>query len=164
MEEVWKDVVGYEGLYKVSNTGKVYSYFYTLRGIKNRLLKGFVKKSGYTVVSLSKDKKFKTCSVHRLVAQAFIINHSNKPDVNHIDNNRSNNCVSNLEWCTNEENRKHCVVQKRHSHNETHSNSKLTLQNVKNIRNSDLLNKELASKYSVDVSIISKVKNNKIWK
>jgi len=101
MIEVWKDVVGYEGLYIVSNFGNVL-------GIKSNVtLKPSLNHKGYEQVVLSKQGKQKTVRVHRLVAQAFIPNLENKPQVNHIDCNKQNNCVTNLEWVTNSENQLH---------------------------------------------------------
>lgn len=94
MEEIWKDIEGYEGLYQVSNMGRVRSLKYK----KERILKPR-KQSGYYRVSLYNDKKYEY-SIHRLVANAFIPNPDNLPQVNHKDENRTNNCINNLEWCT----------------------------------------------------------------
>lgn len=95
----WKDVPGYEGLYQVSNFGEVRSLFY--RGKENvRVLKPAANKKGYLHVVLSKDGKTYTAQVHRLVAIAFIPNPNKLPVVNHIDWNKQNNRVDNLEWCT----------------------------------------------------------------
>lgn len=92
MEEIWKDVVGYEELYQVSNTGKIISRRCELRFQTNNY--------GYKTVTLYKNGKPKRKTVHRIVAEAFIPNLSNYPQINHIDENKANNCVSNLEWCT----------------------------------------------------------------
>ena len=98
-KEYWKPVVGYEGLYEVSNWGRVKS----LKFGKERILKQSIR-HGYYIVSLWKNGKGKTYSVHRLVAEAFIDNPDNLPCVNHKDENKQNNVVSNLEWCTHEYN------------------------------------------------------------
>lgn len=106
MQEIWKDVVGYEGYYKVSNLGRVKS----LDRINNkgvtqigRVLKcGY--RSGYKSVALSKNGKSVSCVIHRLVAIAFVPNKNNKPQVNHIDEDKNNNNVNNLEWVTAKEN------------------------------------------------------------
>ena len=98
MDEIWKDINGYEGCYKISNTGKVYS-------CKNqKILRTFTDKKGYCYTVLFKDKKQRTKSIHRLIAEAFIPNPENKPEVNHIDHNKRNNNIDNLEWVTHFEN------------------------------------------------------------
>jgi group I intron endonuclease len=99
MDEIWKDIEGYEGLYQVSNLGDVRSLKYA-GGNKVKLLKQSTDKKGYKRVVLCKDRKKKNHWIHRLVAIAFIPNPNNLPIVNHIDECKSNNMVSNLEWCT----------------------------------------------------------------
>lgn len=105
MEEIWKDVVGYEGLYKVSNLGRVKS----LKGYhrKDCILKLRNNLYGYLTVGLSKHNKSKRIKVHRLVAETFIPNPQNYEQVNHIDGNKLNNNVLNLEWCNRSYNMKH---------------------------------------------------------
>ena len=95
MKEIWRDIKGYEGLYQVSNLGRVRS----LKFDKERVLSAGNCKRGYLLVVLCKDGKPKPYKVHRLVAQAFIPNPDNLPQVNHKDENPTNNVVSNLEWC-----------------------------------------------------------------
>ena len=106
MSEVWKDISGYEGKYQVSNTGKVRSLDYNHTG-KVRELKLKIDKYGYACIKLFKNGCRKYITVHRLVAAAFIKNTSNSPQVNHKDGNKLNNCVQNLEWCSNKENIQH---------------------------------------------------------
>ena len=103
MMEVWKDIKGYEGLYQVSNLGRVKSLDYKCTG-KERLLSAGKGKDGYLHVVLCKDRKKKTCSVHRLAAEAFIPNPYGLPQVNHKDEIKTNNVVTNLEWCDNKYN------------------------------------------------------------
>lgn len=94
MEEVWKDIEGYEGLYQVSNLGRV-------KNVNKNIIKKSTELSrGYLRIGLNKHGKTKKFYPHRLVAQAFIPNPKNKPCVNHKDCNPKNNCVDNLEWCT----------------------------------------------------------------
>lgn len=112
LKEEWRDVPGYEGLYKVSNLGRVYSvrrrispgrfsggYYLSIRHHGN----------GYCFVGLSKGGECRQYRVHRLVASAFIPNEAGLPEVNHIDGDKDNNAAANLEWCTRAENNAHAV-------------------------------------------------------
>ena len=105
--EDWKPVVGFEAEYQVSNLGRV-----------RRMPKGTIKTAtknhaGYERVELWKENKGRKFSVHRLVAEAFIPNPEHKPEVNHLDENKSNNRADNLEWCTNVENHQYGTVNER---------------------------------------------------
>lgn len=104
MQEIWKDIKGYEGLYQVSNFGNVKSLKCDI------ILKPNLTRKGYLITSLCKNKIRKAYSIHRLVAKSFIPNIENKPQVNHIDGNKQNNKVTNLEWVTNSENMKHAFL------------------------------------------------------
>lgn len=109
IEEIWRDVVGYEGFYKISNLGKVISVNrIDVRGQHRKPVEKSQRlNNGYFVTTLHKDKVRKTMKVHRLVAMAFIPNPENKPQVNHKDGNKLNNHLDNLEWCTAKENTIH---------------------------------------------------------
>ena len=96
--EIWKDIENYEGYYMVSNMGRIKSLNYRHTG-KEGILKGNDNGDGYLQVKLLKDDKGKNYKIHRLVAQAFLDNSNNLPEVNHRDENKQNNCVQNLEWC-----------------------------------------------------------------
>ena len=99
----WKDVAGYEGIYKVSPHGEIYS-------IKNRsILSPCVNNKGYSMVILYKRAKPKHMLVHRIVALSYIPNVDNLPQVNHIDGNKRNNNITNLEWCSNGSNQIHRI-------------------------------------------------------
>lgn len=118
MKEVWKDIVGYEGLYQVSNLGRIKSLE---RYVQNHDAVQFHEEQikcacerkrkdgnqGYLVLQLYKNNKPKNCYVHRLVAEAFIPNPKNKPTVNHINGNKHDNRAENLEWSTYKENNEH---------------------------------------------------------
>jgi hypothetical protein len=102
MKEIWKDIIGYEGYYQVSDLGNV-------KGLKrNKIKSPTLNNWGYQISSLTKpNTKPKSVLVHRLVAIAFISNPENKEQVNHIDGDKANNCVYNLEWCNQFENMQH---------------------------------------------------------
>lgn len=101
MKEIWKDVVGYEGLYQVSNVGRV------RKTATRKHKKPHFNFKNYYRVRLCKNGIYKAVAVHRLVAQAFIPNPMNKPQVNHINGIKTDNRVKNLEWVTMEENFEH---------------------------------------------------------
>ena len=106
--EIWLPIKGYEGLYEISNLGRVKS-LPKVRGravTGEKILKSHVV-NGYEMVMLCRNYKTFNASVHRLVAQAFIPNPKNKPHINHIDGNKANNNIENLEWCTPSENMMH---------------------------------------------------------
>lgn len=92
--EIWKEIENYPN-YQISNLGRVKSFWYG----KEKILKNCKDRGGYLQVLLCKEGKIKHYLIHRLVAQAFIPNPNNLPQVNHKDENPKNNCVENLEWC-----------------------------------------------------------------
>ncbi len=114
MQENWKDIKGYEQSYQVSNLGRVKSLSRTIMKsnntimyVKERILKTRRHNNGYYMVTLYKNQTPKLCTIHRLVAKAFIDNPENKSTVNHLDGDKLNNHVDNLEWCTQQENITH---------------------------------------------------------
>lgn len=115
LEEQWKDIKGYEGLYLISNRGRVLSlYQYKRNGgsgyfVNTRELKKSMTTTGYEKVELTKDGKKKSHKIHRLVAKHFVANPFNRDVVNHIDGNYLNNNADNLEWCTTAENCIHAL-------------------------------------------------------
>jgi hypothetical protein len=109
--EIWKDIKGYEGLYQISNEGRVKalsrvvkSRWGTPKPLKEKEIREIVDSLGYSRLSLSKDGKVKAHKIHRLVAEAFLVGEG---QINHIDGNKQNNHVSNLEFCTQRENNIH---------------------------------------------------------
>jgi hypothetical protein len=103
MSEIWKDIEGFEGLYQISNLGNVKSLNYRRSGKENLLSPTKCGRDYFRVKLGANNERY----MHRLVAKHFIPNPENKPEVNHIDGDKSNNCVLNLEWCTPSENKQH---------------------------------------------------------
>lgn len=181
--EVWKDVIDYEGIYQVSNTAKIRSIdrlCYVENHGKTRCSvtqkrKGRIiipyrsKRTGYYMVVLSKNGVHKTKNIHRLMAVAHIPNPENKPQVNHKDGNKVNNKIENLEWVTHKENIIHAFENKlvKGSVGEGSHLSKLKKEDVLIIR--DMLSKGvsmgvIARKYLVSRSSIFSIKHNESWK
>lgn len=115
MEEIWKDIEEYEGLYQISNLGRVRSLNHFRENRqggyeqKGRIRKIYNSKT-YSYIRLSKNGKTKTYTIHKLVANVFLEKVKGKKYINHIDGNKHNNKINNLEWCTSSENQKHALT------------------------------------------------------
>jgi predicted XRE-type DNA-binding protein len=173
----WKDVIGFEGMYVVSNAGDVKGLNREIiqrnghpYSVKEKILKGSVSQStGYRMVSISGNGSKRLRSVHRLVAESFIENPLNKPEVNHIDGNKLNNNVENLEWCTSAENQAHSyeLGLQIAVFGEKHPNAKLNDSKVAQIRKEykdGKLQREIAKKFGVSRQTVSDIVNFKYWK
>ena len=168
MQEEWKPIKGYVGVYEISNIGRVKR----INGGKISIKKLNPSIEKYIFVGLSKNGIKKVTRVHVLVAEAFIPNPKKKPYINHIDNNPSNNKVSNLEWCTHLENMQHANRQGRLNVPRIGSRGKnnfggITKEKVLEIRKLWLLDKkpqrEIASIYKVSRQTINNIINKKAW-
>ena len=165
-DEIWKWIKDYEGLYQVSTLGRVRSF---QRG-KVRILKPHTNEDGYLHLCLSKNCKAKDFSIHRLVAETFIPNPDNLPEVDHRDNNHTNNRVDNLRWTTRKENAEYAVEQGAYKFGDNHPRSKLTVEKVREIREKYIPHskkygiKALAKEYGVSKSTIENVVYNQVWK
>jgi len=154
--ENWKDVKDYEGLYQVSDLGNVKSTR------NNKILTPAKAKNGYLRLCFSVKNKHKNISLHRLVAETFIENLNNKPQVNHINGIKTDNRVENLEWNTCKENINHAISMGIiNVKGENNSYSKITKKQSEEIRKSGKTLKELGIIYNVHLSTISLIKNNK---
>lgn len=173
--EIWKPVVGYEGLYEVSNLGNVKSVdkvVQTKRGSRHypeRRLSEWVDHKNYKTVLLCKNGKQRTTKVHRIVAEAFIENPLGYKQINHIDCDKRNNNVSNLEWCNNSRNQKHAYEHGLNTprQGELNGGHKLVEKQVIEIRR--LYDKgvdvsELSKRYCVTKTQIRRIVNYKSWK
>lgn len=166
MEEIWKDVEGFERLYQVSNLGNVKSLANS-KTKSEKILKYSLGRRGYCQVVLSKSNNKYYMRVHRLVAQAFIPNPENKPEVNHINGIRNDNRVENLEWCTQSENQIHAYRIGLQLSGENIGTSKLKNADIPIIRQmltEGITQIEIAEKYNVAQSQISLIKLGKNWK
>lgn len=182
VNEIWLPVKGYEGYYEVSNLGNIRSLDQIQRRsngfaictfyIKGRILKPYCtgRKEGYLTIDARKNGTSKNLKIHRIVAEAFIPNPKNKPVVNHIDGNKHNNRVENLEWCSIAENSAHASKHGLTPHGEKNKFAKLTALQVAEIRNTYKRGvrgkgaKTLAKKYGVSYTTIRRIISRKKWK
>jgi hypothetical protein len=157
------ELSGFGGKYAITKDGLVFSRHY---GNWRRLKPDFLR--GYERVGLVSEGKQKNYSVHRLVAQTFLPNPENKPQVNHIDCNPANNKLENLEWATGKENTQHAIqagrVDRQKTRGEKHGMSKLTEEQAKAIKHSESRAHWLATLYGVSTNTIYDIKNGRRWK
>lgn len=165
-KEVWRWVVGYEGLYMVSNKGRVMSVP-RIKQTKNRRygksgmeIAHHDNGNGYRILTLSRDGVHDQRSVHRLVAEAFIPNPSNLPEVNHKDGDKANNQVENLEWVTKSENMQHASREL----DALGFNRTLTEEQVIAIRNDARTEREIGNEYGLAQSVINRIRVGKTYK
>jgi len=153
----WFEIPTYDGRYMITKDGRIKSKFKELKQVK--------RKDGYKRISLTKNGKRKNYLVHRVIAMTFIPNSIRKKEVNHKDGNKRNNHVSNLEWCTREENIRHASSKGLMCCGEDRKNSRLTWKEVLLIRKMlSIPNRKLASLFGVSPTTILKIKKNIKWK
>lgn len=174
MTEIWKDINGYEGLYQVSNLGRVKSLDRVDCSGRHRVgvtLKPGTSHNGYLFVRLSKNSKYSNKRINRLVAEHFIDNPLNKPEVNHCDGNKLNNQVDNLEWSTRSENTLHAFASglKQPSKGESHGQHKLTKELVHEIKSTykpydvEFGCHALSRKYGISPSQVCSIAKGVYW-
>jgi hypothetical protein len=164
--EEWKDIVRYEGYYQVSNLGKVKSLGNEFSR-KERLLKPSLQSKGYLTVVLQKNGIRNMVLVHRLVAEYFVSNPLNKPQVNHINGVKTDNNIENLEWVYHRENLDHAIKNNLTLKGEENRNSKLKDVDVVKIHSllqKGITTKELSESYNVSYSTIDGIRTNRYWK
>lgn len=177
LTEIWAKIDGYGNAYSVSSSGRVMRTSPRVipwRGtgrtgrkkpFKPSMCKAFINRGGYPQVRIGPTGHQKTVCVHRLVAIAFIPNPLGRDTVNHIDGDKTNNNVNNLEWCTRSENLLHAVRTglQRIELGSKSPNAKLTEPEVMAIREDDRIARLIAADYGVSTSTIYLVKHRKIW-
>lgn len=166
-EEIWKPVSGYAGLYEISSLGRLKALHKVVlksngrrKTMVERIMRPSINSWGYAVTTIVGTIGRKNVKIHRLVAEAFLPNPKNKTDVNHIDSDRTNNILSNLEWCTRKENMVHAAINNR-------IKTKLTISDVLQIRGEwnplTMTRKELGKKYGVGATMIGNIIHRKQW-
>lgn len=156
--ETWINISGFEGLYQVSNFGKI------RRFSDGKILKQSIGTSGYYKIALWKNGRYRHFLVHRIIAIHFIQNPQNKKFVNHKDGNKLNNSIDNLEWMTRKENHSHAAKSGLMSHGTDRHNAKLNPSIAKQIRESSLSCSELSVIWGINERHVRKIKNNEIWR
>jgi hypothetical protein len=162
--EIWRDIHKYEGLYQASDLGRLKSSNYRNTKKAGILTQGNAS-CGYLNIGFNKNSIHYTLTVHRLIAITFIDNVENKPQVNHINGNKKDNRLKNLEWTTCAENSTHSykIGLSNGRKGVCHHNMKLTEKEVLEIRASDLSQVELSKKYFVNQTQISRIKTRQQW-
>jgi hypothetical protein len=164
--EVWKNIIGYEGYYQVSSFGNVKSLGNKFTR-KERFLKLSPQSKGYLTVVLQKNATRKMMLVHRLVAEHFISNTEYKPQVNHINGDKTDNVIENLEWVSHRENLDHAIKNNLTLKGEENRNSKLKdidVVKIHSLLQKGVTTKELSESYNVSYSTIDGIRTNRYWK
>lgn len=181
MEEKWLPIKNYENYYEVSNLGRIRALDIYVRNDGN-FAGGFIKdrkirdqqtnRYGYKTIKLCKHGKCQRYLVHRIVAKAFLPTQNINYQINHIDGDKTNNCVTNLEWVTPAENMKHAwktgLITNEHLVGSSHANSKLTEEKVLEIRkmaeSKKYKRQDICDKFNIKLSTYKDIINRRTWK
>lgn len=165
--EIWKDVVGFEGIYQVSNLGRVKRIKQSAGAKAGRVLKETLGRKGYVYLKLRKEGRRKRLSLSRLVAQAFIPNPENKPEVNHKNGIKAFNWPENLEWVTHSENHLHRSRILGVGIGEKHGRAKLKNKDIpiirRLLREGHLFQREIGEMFGVGRTTVSAINNKRNW-
>jgi hypothetical protein len=166
--EEWRDVVGWEGLYQVSNLGRVAGLRERRDISRRRILKPVLKNAGYWQVSLQLGPEKKGCTIHRLVACAFLGSPEDRRQVNHKDGDKQNNALENLEWVTCSENMSHAAALGlvNYAVGVRNPQHKLTEDQVREIRSlrGVLSQRTLGARFGVSNTTIRRIQHGQMWK
>lgn len=166
MEEIWKDVVGYEGRYIVSNLGRVVSL--VCKGKSLKVLNPLLRSDGYSQIWLSNTNNQRCYSLHRIVAQSFLGMRDHMYQVNHIDGNKLNNCIVNLEWVTPKDNTKHAIATKLRSdyigaHNPYSKLNDSIVVQIRECYNSGMRVVDIATRFELNYHTVWVVCKHRRW-
>lgn len=175
MQEIWKPIAGYEGLYEVSNLGRIKSLgrFRRAKGealtwMDERIKAPSPQREGYLSAHLYREGRMSKRYVHRLVAEAFLQNPIDLPEVNHLDGDKRNNSLPNLEWSSRSDNCRHAIdtALYKMAKGEDSGNAKITELDVLEIRRlaeSGTFHKDIASIYGIGRKAVTKIVNRQRW-
>lgn len=167
-KEVFKDIPGYEGLYQISNFGKVKSLPRKENHFKEKVLTVRLDRGGYPVTFFRYKTKGKWIKIHRAIAMAFINNPLCKEVVNHIDGDKQNYNILNLEWVTDRENKDHAMTNRLYAAGEKNNGAKLKEEQVKEIRElyktKKLTIRELSQKFDISWCSVQRITSYSNWK
>ena len=182
MEEIWKDIEGYNGYYQISNHGRVKSLQRLVTGHKSewqkeeKIMKLSADKKGYSMIRLTLNSIKKTFTVHRLVALHFIERVPNKNQINHIDCDKTNNTVENLEWCDNSKNQTHAFQNGLNKYTQKHREARIKrglkerklnskqVEELKELRNSGFTYKQLSERFGISGKMAEEIYKGKKYK